>query len=123
MIRLPPRSTRTDTLFPYTTRFRSGRAGRALSGGEGGPAAIGRSAPGVVLHLVPHRRAQRLGGELDALVQEIVEALLHVVGPALEAAAPEGVFADAEHRIEKAGLPHEVQRIDLVGEEDRKSVV
>src|SRR3546814_7207715 len=27
MIRLPPRSTRTDTLFPYTTLFRSRRAG------------------------------------------------------------------------------------------------
>src|SRR3546814_1902386 len=27
MIRLPPRSTRTDTLFPYTTLFRSGRYG------------------------------------------------------------------------------------------------
>src|SRR3546814_17821954 len=26
MIRLPPRSTRTDTLFPYTTLFRSGGA-------------------------------------------------------------------------------------------------
>src|SRR3546814_16271234 len=26
MIRLPPRSTRTDTLFPYTTLFRSARA-------------------------------------------------------------------------------------------------
>src|SRR3546814_16806362 len=26
MIRRPPRSTRTDTLFPYTTRFRSGAA-------------------------------------------------------------------------------------------------
>src|SRR3546814_9648290 len=25
MIRRPPRSTRTDTLFPYTTRFRSWR--------------------------------------------------------------------------------------------------
>src|SRR3546814_7972042 len=25
MIRLPPRSTRTDTLFPYTTLFRSQR--------------------------------------------------------------------------------------------------
>src|SRR3546814_5208987 len=25
MIRLPPRSTRTDTLFPYTTLFRSSR--------------------------------------------------------------------------------------------------
>src|SRR3546814_12365565 len=27
MIRRPPRSTRTDTLFPYTTLFRSPRAG------------------------------------------------------------------------------------------------
>src|SRR3546814_3183041 len=26
MIRRPPRSTRTDTLFPYTTLFRSGHA-------------------------------------------------------------------------------------------------
>src|SRR3546814_15069082 len=26
MLRLPPRSTRTDTLFPYTTLFRSLRA-------------------------------------------------------------------------------------------------
>src|SRR3546814_6529173 len=39
MIRRPPRSTRTDTLFPYTTLFRSlaleswsvGRARRAIS--------------------------------------------------------------------------------------------
>src|SRR3546814_13913102 len=39
MIRRPPRATRTDTLFPYTTLFRSGtavvlveqRAARALS--------------------------------------------------------------------------------------------
>src|SRR3546814_16187448 len=29
MIRLPPRSTRTDTLFPYTTLFRS-RAGEGV---------------------------------------------------------------------------------------------
>src|SRR3546814_2825878 len=32
MIRRPPRSTRTDTLFPYTTLFRSYRAWRARSG-------------------------------------------------------------------------------------------
>src|SRR3546814_8180138 len=31
MIRRPPRSTRTDTLFPYTTLFRSGLA---LGGGQ-----------------------------------------------------------------------------------------
>src|SRR3546814_15128483 len=30
MIRRPPRSTRTDTLFPYTTLFRSLELGRAF---------------------------------------------------------------------------------------------
>src|SRR3546814_4374791 len=30
MIRRPPRSTRTDTLFPYTTLFRSLRVGHLL---------------------------------------------------------------------------------------------
>src|SRR3546814_20024112 len=30
MIRRPPRSTLTDTLFPYTTLFRSDRAARSL---------------------------------------------------------------------------------------------
>src|SRR3546814_7906262 len=37
MIRRPPRSTRTDTLFPYTTLFRSlvtARARREMSGFE-----------------------------------------------------------------------------------------
>src|SRR3546814_15436449 len=35
MIRRPPRTTRTDTLFPYTTLFRSffGEAGRHRAGG------------------------------------------------------------------------------------------
>src|SRR3546814_7564590 len=40
MIRRPPRSTRTDTLFPYTTLFRSidqrVDAAKALSGGDHG---------------------------------------------------------------------------------------
>src|SRR3546814_19820483 len=55
MIRRPPRSTRTDTLFPYTTLFRSAahpdprgcrapvRAGRRRGGGRG--AVRGRGAP------------------------------------------------------------------------------
>src|SRR3546814_6632789 len=34
MIRRPPRSTRTDTLFPYTTLFRSVRRGRGAQGGD-----------------------------------------------------------------------------------------
>src|SRR3546814_5879150 len=39
MIRRPPRSTRTDTLFPYTTLFRSqcvGRPGLAAGAGADG---------------------------------------------------------------------------------------
>src|SRR3546814_3206786 len=51
MIRRPPRSTRTDTLFPYTTLFRSfpvlqsmlGRRGGDLSGGQQQQLAIGRA--------------------------------------------------------------------------------
>src|SRR3546814_11919012 len=38
MIRRPPRSTRTDTLFPYTTLFRSGV-------GVAGPAAADEGTP------------------------------------------------------------------------------
>src|SRR3546814_11928040 len=34
MIRRPPRSTRTDTLFPYTTLSRSGRATGAVLEGQ-----------------------------------------------------------------------------------------
>src|SRR3546814_2144248 len=35
MIRRPPRSTRTDTLFPYTTRFRSaGQTDAAFTPGD-----------------------------------------------------------------------------------------
>src|SRR3546814_16271395 len=35
MVRRPPRSTRTDTLCPYTTLFRSGQLGMALVTGAG----------------------------------------------------------------------------------------
>src|SRR3546814_3688375 len=46
MIRRPPRSTRTDTLFPYTTLFRSERGDladwRDARMGEVGPASVAR---------------------------------------------------------------------------------
>src|SRR3546814_20592256 len=50
MIRRPPRSTRTDTLFPYTTRFRSGagQPGQAVSEGD---VAAGRDLEVAVLDL------------------------------------------------------------------------
>src|SRR3546814_8304867 len=42
MIRRPPRSTRTDTLFPYTTLFRSLGAEIAAGGVEARELGIGR---------------------------------------------------------------------------------
>src|SRR3546814_9580681 len=44
MVRRPPRSTRTDTLFPYTTLFRSG-AGHARDLGRAGADGLGGIAP------------------------------------------------------------------------------
>src|SRR3546814_9244406 len=56
MIRRPPRSTRTDTLFPYTTLFRSAlpsgltaRVARLLRGGVDVQTAVGGDSVTVVL--------------------------------------------------------------------------
>src|SRR3546814_13908832 len=64
MIRRPPRSTRTDTLFPYTTLFRSigiafGVCGELLP-------LHGRIAP--QRHDVPHPRIPIFAGDLRNLV-------------------------------------------------------
>src|SRR3546814_10248886 len=57
MIRRPPRSTRTDTLFPYTTLFRS-PANLALRGpGRSARRAAGRRSWGPRRARVPGRRA------------------------------------------------------------------
>src|SRR3546814_14527396 len=51
MIRRPPRSTRTDTLFPYTTLFRSQLDAQRvflLAAGQARPATVG--APHAHLH-------------------------------------------------------------------------
>src|SRR3546814_16596025 len=57
MIRRPPRSTRTDTLFPYTTLFRSER----LVVGEGG---VVDELDAVAHALLDGVRGARVGGEL-----------------------------------------------------------
>src|SRR3546814_2130855 len=49
MIRRPPRSTRTDTLFPYTTLFRSSQARRNQPGPSRG------AVPGRVAGIRPTR--------------------------------------------------------------------
>src|SRR3546814_14999112 len=74
MIRPPPRSTRTDTLFPYTTLFRSEILAQFAFGKRRGAdigAALGLAVPGQVLERredVPrleHARAPRPLQSLD----------------------------------------------------------
>src|SRR3546814_3713064 len=53
MIRRPPRSTRTDTLFPYTTLFRSRDAGRGGARVDLGGERV-RAGPAVALPMKPY---------------------------------------------------------------------
>src|SRR3546814_6788296 len=74
MIRRPPRSTRTDTLFPYTTLFRSARRRRPAPPPRrspwGAPAARAAHAPAAVRRRRPgtawarRRRSGRRGRRL-----------------------------------------------------------
>src|SRR3546814_15469781 len=67
MIRRPPRATRTDTLFPYTTLFRSQPRTRRNRNGEPVPGrqpqqsgSLVRVGFGVVVHVENAGRGQRL---------------------------------------------------------------
>src|SRR3546814_3172712 len=63
MIRRPPRSTRTDTLFPYTTLFRS--AGRRNIGASGPNDRCGYSPR----HRRPVGRSEEHTSELQSLMR------------------------------------------------------
>src|SRR3546814_18393233 len=83
MIRRPPRSTRTDTLFPYTTLFRSHHPALAIEDPPGEQAGLLRpDAPGcsrgagleLVLHGLPQRSRHNrwmLAGQMSALVDDV----------------------------------------------------
>src|SRR3546814_15596067 len=49
MVRRPPRSTRTDTLFPYTTRFRSEALAKQVA----------RNSETVEWHLIGHLQSNK----------------------------------------------------------------
>src|SRR3546814_4693834 len=79
MIRRPPRSTRTDTLFPYTTLFRSHRAtvrsaalrARAVEtqGGRGGPDHARDGTPGENVPSGIRHRSEEHTSELQSLMR------------------------------------------------------
>src|SRR3546814_13370091 len=87
MIRRPPRSTRTDTLFPYTTLFRSGllllRGVLIVAVREDhqrGAVAVARPLLRQPLHLLPgaHRRRGQ-GSRHHARLHDLPEVALVVV--------------------------------------------
>src|SRR3546814_15006570 len=107
MIRRPPRATRTDTLFPYTTLFRSRRRRR-----EGGPQQSRRPIGGVKRaparsEAAPGPRTFRLAAR-DALCRVLAR-----LGPIRRSALKKGPPCSAIHAHMAGGrrLP------------DRKSVV
>src|SRR3546814_3440868 len=66
MIRRPPRSTRTDTLFPYTTLFRSRLAQQQRPFGllaRAGIVALGIVEADVHMEAIPREIGERLGHE------------------------------------------------------------
>src|SRR3546814_5719411 len=89
MIRLPPRSTRTDTLFPYTTLFRSHvvlvdvqqveeQARRAVQPER----QRRRDAPELVGHFVASGDAAVLRHQVDAERIAVAERLVEIGGGA-----------------------------------------
>src|SRR3546814_15550060 len=98
MIRLPPRSTRTDTLFPYTTLFRSlpeavGPGGRVLP--HDAPAAVWAAAlreywtqPTVYLEASEAALAHAERPEIDPARQ--VAALAAILAGSLQGKPPVG---------------------------------
>src|SRR3546814_17072134 len=78
MIRRPPRSTRTDTLFPYTTLFRSHRNRHRIAAAGEADAAVGRAGDARLGRARAEQGlAARVGGvgEVDEIVDD--RAQLH----------------------------------------------
>src|SRR3546814_15782461 len=98
MIRRPPRSTRTDTLFPYTTLFRSDMARAVLE--ETG--------------LLPHRNPGLMGAEDYAALRPYAASL----GIMLERVSERL----CEHGGTHSGSPDKRTDRESVGEGKRESV-
>src|SRR3546814_3357960 len=99
MIRRPPRSTRTDTLFPYTTLFRS-----RLEAAELGD--VGAGGEGLVARPAQHQRpGVALAGGAFA---DLRQTLVHAEGEGIARLGPvEGDDADAVAQLVEQILAHE----------------
>src|SRR3546814_18206509 len=106
MIRRPPRSTRTDTRFPYTTLF---RAARVDQGGDVGVVEAGEDR-GFALEALAAGGAERAEGQ-DLHRGLLARHAVHAFG-----AVDHGHAAAAEPGVERPGA-------EAAAGQDRKSVV
>src|SRR3546814_9906929 len=77
MIRRPPRSTRTDTLFPYTTLFRS--AGKQEKGCRGIGLRVLLEIAVEIIKPTDDVQMARLIGQLQFLREIIIVLLRHII--------------------------------------------
>src|SRR3546814_1135886 len=104
MILRPPRSTRTDTLFPYTTLFRSGHEHNAVAEEDRLVDVVGdrhRGAGAVVLPLAE-----------DVLLEELAH---------LGVESCEGLVEQKQRRVEREGAGQRHALLHAAREPDRKS--
>src|SRR3546814_20966298 len=121
MIRLPPRSTRTDTLFPYTTRFRSLQRLRADEGRKVGVLLVDQRHEPVLLEFRLPPAADRDLGRAFHVDPAIVgregmrrESLDHAAGldpadartHAVQLDSPDGVDANPIGRVGPELIAH-----------------
>src|SRR3546814_8785971 len=98
MIRRPPRSTRTDTLFPYTTLFRSAARQRHAARQR----MARRAEPDQAQEFVVRAQQQRTDRAGDMLRNEVHGLVLRV--PSLCVAARRGAVRSEEHTSELQSL-------------------
>src|SRR3546814_3491937 len=112
MNRRPPRSTRTDTLFPYTTLVRS--IGRPIGAEHDLAVGLVQVVEGVEELL---DRLLLALDELDVIDQEHVdvavaalELLVRALAHRLDELVHEGLGAAVAHPVRRVVLPHVVER-------------
>src|SRR3546814_1551034 len=111
MIRRPPRSTRTDTLFPYTTLFRSEPAVVVVPAPAGAERVAHRQLRRRIEHVDPvlaplHREveAHRRQRRIDGLLLDVLETAGEVVVPAVVLVVVPVVVAMLAHQRDLQAL-------------------
>src|SRR3546814_10534627 len=112
MIRRPPRSTRTDTLFPYTTLFRSNQFALAAADGDEGVERLHAGLDGFV-DRGARDDPRRLDLDAHALVGQNRPLAVDRVAKAIDDAA-EQALADRDVD-DRAGALDDVTFLDQIG--------